>query len=337
MATIHDTIIHQDCSTLSKYLKYWWVFVASLLPKTLAPNIITFMGGFVMLLSGSLAIISQEPWTLLFHSFAIFSFQTLDALDGIQARKLNASSKLGNYIDHTTDVITLQIMFQVLFQTLQLDTYYIILLTLFGNINIYLTHWETAETNILYFPDGFSITELQLQFICMHLITYFFPNIWNLMIYKFTLNNILVVIIIFCNINFVTLPLIKRVISKKSLNKLTSLIPLIVITGGLMLWSLTTHINYFDLVIYLNIPYTLLTSHLLLSYLRFSRNTYLSNKFIYLIVILLHMSDFFELYENTLIKLMVPTLLFATVTDYLMSIYWISSQLNVPIFTIKQT
>lgn len=340
-----DTIIHQDCSTLSKYLKPWWIFSASLLPNNLAPNVITFFGGIIMILSGCIAFFSQESWTLLFHSFAIFAFQTLDALDGIQARKLKASSKLGNYIDHTTDIITLQIMFQVLFQTLQLNTHYIILATLFGNFNIYLTHWETAETNILYFPNGFSITELQIQCIAIHLLTYFIPTIWNTMIYL-PLNNILIIVILFSNVCFVTFPLLKRVMGKNKLeeeskfildaasDKLISLIPLIMTTIGLMIWSFNTNTDYMNLVIFINVPYTLMTGRLLLFYLGFTKNMH--SKFINLIPVLLILFEFLP-YRNILIELSTLVILFITIINYLKSILYISHSLNVSILTIKQT
>jgi phosphatidylglycerophosphate synthase len=45
-------------------------------------------------------------WTYLFVAFGIFAFQTLDAIDGKQARRTGSSSPLGQLFDHGCDAIS---------------------------------------------------------------------------------------------------------------------------------------------------------------------------------------------------------------------------------------
>ena len=75
---------------LLKFVPVWW-----------APNAIT-LAGFLINILGCLSLIFQGeigskvlPWTLLFFSICIFTYQTLDNIDGKQARKTGNSTPLG--------------------------------------------------------------------------------------------------------------------------------------------------------------------------------------------------------------------------------------------------
>jgi phosphatidylglycerophosphate synthase len=48
-----------------------------------------------------------EPWTLLVYSFCVFAYQTLDNIDGKQARKTKNSTPLGMLLDHGCDAFGL--------------------------------------------------------------------------------------------------------------------------------------------------------------------------------------------------------------------------------------
>jgi ethanolaminephosphotransferase len=90
--------------------------VNRLTPKTLAPNTITLSGLILMIVSYSifwyyvptLEIDQDEPpprWIFLFNCIAMLVYQTLDNMDGKQARKTNSSSPLGLLFDHGCDAI----------------------------------------------------------------------------------------------------------------------------------------------------------------------------------------------------------------------------------------
>lgn len=84
-------------------------YLLKFVPTTWAPNSIT-VAGFLISGLGALSIAIQTPhsvpcipWTLLFFSLCVFTYQTLDNIDGKQARKLGASSALGMMMDHGCD------------------------------------------------------------------------------------------------------------------------------------------------------------------------------------------------------------------------------------------
>lgn len=71
-------------------------------PTWVAPNLITLLGLFFPL--ASLAVFAwtapgfqEEPprWAFFFNAFALFAYQTLDNMDGKQARRTGMSNALG--------------------------------------------------------------------------------------------------------------------------------------------------------------------------------------------------------------------------------------------------
>jgi ethanolaminephosphotransferase len=105
-------------SPLAQYL------VDTVTPVSTAPNTITATGLLMMmssygimwyydpmlnqssLSSSSSSVPSIVPsWVLFYNAFCIFAYQTLDNMDGKQARKTNSSSSLGLLFDHGCDAI----------------------------------------------------------------------------------------------------------------------------------------------------------------------------------------------------------------------------------------
>lgn len=81
-------------------------------PRWVAPNLITLLGLVFPLVSlGIFAWYSTdfqvEPpaWTFFFNAFALFAYQTLDNMDGKQARRTQSSNALGMVFDHGCDAI----------------------------------------------------------------------------------------------------------------------------------------------------------------------------------------------------------------------------------------
>jgi phosphatidylglycerophosphate synthase len=91
---------------------YFWTPLVVLLPKWIAPNAVTVSGliiqvcGFVLVAYFCADFHAPAPqWTYGFAAFTIFAYQTLDALDGKQARRTQASSPLGQLFDHGCDSV----------------------------------------------------------------------------------------------------------------------------------------------------------------------------------------------------------------------------------------
>lgn len=83
-------------------------------PSSVAPNTITLVGLMFMIASyaimwyyyPALQPLSEEPsWIFAFHGCAMLIYQTLDNMDGKQARKTGSSSPLGLLFDHGCDAV----------------------------------------------------------------------------------------------------------------------------------------------------------------------------------------------------------------------------------------
>ncbi len=82
-------------------------------PMTMAPNLITFVGLMIMVSSFVLSILlnptleadSQPRWLCVYTGLAVLLYQTLDNMDGKQARRTKSSSALGMLFDHGCDAI----------------------------------------------------------------------------------------------------------------------------------------------------------------------------------------------------------------------------------------
>lgn len=94
-------------SLLDKLLQVWWCWLVSKTPLYIAPNLLTIVGLFVNVLT-SLILIWYSPdaksdaprWCYLSCAVGLFIYQSLDAIDGKQARRTNTSSPLGELFDH---------------------------------------------------------------------------------------------------------------------------------------------------------------------------------------------------------------------------------------------
>jgi ethanolaminephosphotransferase len=100
-----------DFSIMSRYvLQRYWNFIVSLVPMTVAPNRITF-AGFLVGMSSTVVLLYYylsnaddfPSWALFYAAFALFTYQTLDAIDGKQARRTGTGSPLGELFDHGCD------------------------------------------------------------------------------------------------------------------------------------------------------------------------------------------------------------------------------------------
>ena len=98
---------------IDEIMNHFWVALVEYLPKNLAPNLITVFAAcghiipaLIMLIIDPSVKCSYPASILLLGALGIFVHQTLDALDGKQARRIGASSPLGQLFDHGCDCFT---------------------------------------------------------------------------------------------------------------------------------------------------------------------------------------------------------------------------------------
>ncbi|XP_061723925.1 ethanolaminephosphotransferase 1-like [Cydia pomonella] len=176
-----------DTSPLSVYVMHpFWNKVVELVPRWVAPNLLTFLGflltvlDFVLLswydysytaasarnetiveLGKRPEIIPQSLWYFL----AVFLFlaYTLDGIDGKQARRTLTSGPLGELFDHGLDsysVFFIPACLYSIFGCMDFSVKPIRMYYIMWNIllNFYLSHWEKYNTGVLFLPWGYDFS-----------------------------------------------------------------------------------------------------------------------------------------------------------------------------------
>lgn len=95
---------------LDNVLNPFWFQLTELLPRRLAPNLVTFAGFLPLVLCYGLCWYHSPDydtplprWMYLTLAVSLWWYQTLDAMDGKQARRIKESSPLGQLFDHGCD------------------------------------------------------------------------------------------------------------------------------------------------------------------------------------------------------------------------------------------
>jgi len=182
-----------DTSPLSNYVMHpFWNFTVKIVPKWLAPNVLTFAGFLFTVGNGLLLTIYDKDfcgssddykwcppvpaWVWLACAVSHFLAHTLDGIDGKHARRTNSSGPLGELMDHGLDSWTaLFIPFCIysIFGRADFSESPLRMLFIFWTIflTFYLSHWEKYNTGILYLPWSYDASQIAL--FSMYLITYF--------------------------------------------------------------------------------------------------------------------------------------------------------------------
>jgi ethanolaminephosphotransferase len=117
-------------------------------------------------------------WVYAAVAFCIFFYQTMDNLDGKQARKTGSSSALGEAFDHGADSLTVPMFAMIMGTSFQFGPFWT-LMTLFSlMIVFYLAHWECYFTNTLLLRALSNPTEAQLTLISLLLWTSYQGTMW---------------------------------------------------------------------------------------------------------------------------------------------------------------
>lgn len=148
-----------DHSPTTKYiLRYWWEYVAGWMPPWLAPNMITLIG-LIFILINVITVMIYSPdlkteaprWAYFSFAFGLFAYQTMDNVDGKQARKTGTSSPLGELFDHGID--SLNCVLGGIVQCAAVGTghsLYAVFIILVACWPMYLSTWEEYHTGVLF-------------------------------------------------------------------------------------------------------------------------------------------------------------------------------------------
>jgi ethanolaminephosphotransferase len=146
-----------DYSILGRFvLQKYWRWVSEQIPLTVAPNMLTFLGflvstsGTALLLFFHLTQDNQFPnWVWLYSCFSLFAYQTLDAIDGKQARRTGTGGPMGELFDHGCDAFftpLLQISISLAVNFNPMQTFWFTSVICNG---LFFTIWEQYSTGTL--------------------------------------------------------------------------------------------------------------------------------------------------------------------------------------------
>uniref|UniRef100_A0A2D4I0G7 Cholinephosphotransferase 1 n=2 Tax=Micrurus lemniscatus lemniscatus TaxID=129467 RepID=A0A2D4I0G7_MICLE len=121
------------------------------------------------------------PWVFLFCAIGLFIYQSLDAIDGKQARRTNSSSPLGELFDHGCDSVSIVLVGIAACATIRLGTNpdWLFFCSFTGIFLFYCAHWQTYVSGILRFGK-IDVTESEIAIIIMFLLSsYGGTRIWD--------------------------------------------------------------------------------------------------------------------------------------------------------------
>ncbi|KAG7319374.1 hypothetical protein KOW79_017848 [Hemibagrus wyckioides] len=165
-------------SLLEPIMQCYWEWLVGCMPPWIAPNLITIIGlatnafTTLVLIYYCPTATEQAPlWAYLLCAVGLFIYQSLDAIDGKQARRTNSSSPLGELFDHGCD--SLSTVFVVLGTSIavQLGTNpdWMFFCCFAGMFMFYCAHWQTYVSGTLRFGI-IDVTEVQIFIMVMYLL-----------------------------------------------------------------------------------------------------------------------------------------------------------------------
>jgi len=179
------------CSLLDPLMQKYWNWFVTLVPLWIAPNLITMVGLMVNIVT-TLVLVFYCPtatemapwWTTFLAALGLFIYQTLDAIDGKQARRTKTSSPLGELFDHGCDSLSTVFVSIASCCAVRLGTYpgWMLFQCLCASTLFYCAHWQTYVSGTLTFGT-IDVTEGQIIVMAVMLLSsfesFFNLDIWS--------------------------------------------------------------------------------------------------------------------------------------------------------------
>lgn len=178
-----------DKSPVSNYiLKPYWNAFVEILPLWVAPNMVTLIGfSFIVANVGLLLIFMPDlvgpgpSWLYFSFAFGLFAYQTMDNVDGKQARRTGTSSGLGELFDHGIDSLNCTLASLLETAAMGLGTTKAGVFTaLCPCLPMWFSTWETYHTHTLYLGYINGPTEgILIACLLMAISGWYGPEIWS--------------------------------------------------------------------------------------------------------------------------------------------------------------
>ncbi|XP_040200228.1 cholinephosphotransferase 1 [Rana temporaria] len=179
----------QGRSVLEPLMQVYWNWLVEKVPLWVAPNTITLVGLTMNVLSTLIityycptATEEAPSWAFLLCAFGLFVYQSLDAIDGKQARRTNSSSPLGELFDHGCDSISIVFVAVGTVVAGRLGTLpsWMFFCCFISMFMFFCAQWQTYVSGTLRFG-WIDVTELQLSVTTVFLLSAFFgTRFWDI-------------------------------------------------------------------------------------------------------------------------------------------------------------
>lgn len=154
---------------LDNLLNPFWQYLTNLLPITLAPNMVTTIGGlhcavaYALIWYYSPQFDNHVPdWVVFIAGFCSLVYYTLDCMDGKQARRTNSSSPLGQLFDHGFDCLNTLIYIALISSVTMCGrskSYFVLQVSM--QFSFFVAQWEEYHTHTLPHAAGqVGVTEI---------------------------------------------------------------------------------------------------------------------------------------------------------------------------------
>ncbi|CAG9792249.1 unnamed protein product [Diatraea saccharalis] len=171
-----------SASLLDPWLQPWWCWLVSKTPLWLAPNLITILGLIINIVT-TLILVWYSPdarqvpprWACALGALGVFIYQSLDAIDGKQARRTNSQSPLGELFDHGCDSISTVFIALGACTAVKLGEYptWMFFQCFCAMTLFYCAHWQAYVTGILKLG-RVDVTEAQYSIMLIYIISAIF-------------------------------------------------------------------------------------------------------------------------------------------------------------------
>uniref|UniRef100_A0A8C5BS29 Cholinephosphotransferase 1 n=1 Tax=Gadus morhua TaxID=8049 RepID=A0A8C5BS29_GADMO len=166
-------------SLLEPPFQVYWNWLVEQIPTWIAPNTLTIVGLMVNIVTTMVLVYycpsarEEAPaWAFILSALGLFIYQSLDAIDGKQARRTNSSSALGELFDHGCDAVSTVFVAVGSCISCGIGWYpdWIFFCGFIGMFMFFCAHWQTYVSGTLRFG-LVDVTEVQIAIVTMYLMT----------------------------------------------------------------------------------------------------------------------------------------------------------------------
>lgn len=145
----------EDPSITTKLFSPWWNWIVTKVPNYVAPNVLTISGLIMTLYAYFLChnYFDQYPKLIsIVSAILLFTYQTLDAIDGKHARRTRNDSPLGELFDHACDCVGTMFIALIICRILHItDTKLLFYIVQSAQLLFLLEHLKALKNGVVVF------------------------------------------------------------------------------------------------------------------------------------------------------------------------------------------